>query len=107
MDGAGTPAALLMDRLGLSDDELCLVLAADPLEVLAGELDHRPELQILLDLTAEAAERVGDGVLRRWLRRSGPAGVPYEHLAARDFAAFEDDLGVLAERGFVLRGGGG
>jgi hypothetical protein len=91
-----------MERLGLSDDELCVVLAADPLAVLTNDLRHRPELQILLDLTAEAAERVGDGLLRRWLRRRGPAGVPLEHLLARDFGAFEDDLTVLAERGFVL-----
>jgi hypothetical protein len=91
-----------MERLGLSDDELCEVLAADPLAVLSGDLHHRPELQILLDLTAEAAERVGDGLLRRWLRRRGPGGVPLEHLRARDFAAFEDDLAALAERGFVL-----
>jgi hypothetical protein len=27
-------------------------------------------------------------------------------LLARDFAAFEDALAELAERGFVLRGGG-
>lgn len=93
-----------MERLGLSDDELCEVLAVDPLAVLGGELSHRPELQILLDLTAEAAEQVGDGVLRRWLRRRGPSGVPFEHLRARDFAAFEDDLAVLAQRGFVLGG---
>jgi hypothetical protein len=92
-----------MERLGLSDDELCEVLAVDPLQVLSNDLQHRPELQILLDLTAEAAERVGDGLLRRWLRRRGPAGVPLDHLRARDFAAFEDDLAVLAERGFVLR----
>jgi hypothetical protein len=92
-----------MDRLGLSDDELCEVLEADPIAILTGDLDHRPELRILLDLTAEAAARVGDGVLRRWLRRRGPAGVPLEHLRARDFAAFEDDLTILAERGFVLR----
>jgi hypothetical protein len=92
-----------MDRLGLSDDELCEVLEADPIAILTGDLDHRPELRILLDLTAEAAARVGDGVLRRWLRRRGPAGMPLEHLRARDFAAFEDDLAILAERGFVLR----
>ncbi len=97
-----SPAAALMERLGLSDDELCTVLGADPIAILSNELGHRPELQILLDLTAEAAERVGDGLLRRWLRRRGPAGVPLEHLLARDFAAFEDDLTVLAERGFVL-----
>jgi hypothetical protein len=29
--------------------------------------------------------------------------VPLAHLRARDFAAFEDDLAALAERGFVLR----
>jgi hypothetical protein len=92
-----------MERLGLSDDELCDVLAADALELLANDLHHRPELGILLELTQEAAEQVGDGVLRRWLRRRGPAGVPIEHLRARDFAAFEDDLALLAERGFVLR----
>src|SRR3954447_3458729 len=98
-----SPTAALMERLGLTDDELCEVLAADPIAILANELDHRPELRILLDLTEEAAAHVGDGVLRRWLRRRGPAGVPLEHLLARDFAAFEDDLAALAERGFVLR----
>ncbi|HWI07250.1 MAG TPA: hypothetical protein VNT54_07005 [Solirubrobacteraceae bacterium] len=100
MDSA---AVLLMERLGLSDDELCEVLDVDPLAVIADELDHRPELGILLALTAEAAERVGGAILRSWLRRSGPTGVPIEHLRARDFRAFEDDLAVLAERGYVLR----
>ena len=96
-------AVALMERLGLSDDELCEVLDVDPLAVIAGELDHRPELGILLALTAEAAERVGGTILRSWLRRSGPTGLPIEHLRARDFEAFEDDLAVLAERGYVLR----
>jgi len=100
-----TPAVDLIERLGLSDDELCEVLAVDPLAVLTGELAHRPELRILLDLTAESAERVGDAVLRRWLRSRGPNGIPFEHLRARDFAAFEDDLEILAARGFVLGGG--
>jgi hypothetical protein len=98
-----TPAAELMDRLGLSDDELCEVLAVDPLQVITGELDHRPELAILLALTAEASERVGPRTLRSWLRRKGPNGTPLQHLTARDFAAFEDDLALLAERGYVLR----
>ena len=92
-----------MERLGLSDDELCEVLAVDPLQVLTDELTHRPELQILLALTDEASERVGSGVLRIWLRRRGPDGVPLEHLRMRDFQAFEDDLELLARRGFVLR----
>ena len=97
-------AADLMLRLGLSDDELCEILAVDPISVLTGELAHRPELAILLDLTDEAAARVGDGVLRSWLRRRGPGGIPFEHLLARDFAAFEDDLELLERRGFVLGG---
>jgi hypothetical protein len=92
-----------MERLGLSDDELCAVLAVDPLAVITNELDHRPELAILLALTAEAADRVGERILRSWLRRSGPNGTPFAHLSARDFAAFEDDLAILAERGYVLR----
>jgi hypothetical protein len=98
-----SPAVVLMERLGLTDEELCQVLAVNPLAVITNELDHRPELAILLDLTAEAADRVGDGTLRSWLRRSGRSGTPVDHLKARDFQRFEDDLATLAERGFVVR----
>jgi hypothetical protein len=70
--------------------------------VVSGELDHRPELPILLDLLAEAEERAGAAVLRRWVRAAGPAGRPIEQLLARDFAAFEKTLEQLGERGFVL-----
>ena len=99
------PAVRLMQRLGLSDDELCTVLDVDPITVITGELDHRPELGILLALTAEAEDRVGTGLLRRWTRTAGPAGRPLDHLLARDFAAFEDAITTLAERGFVIGGG--
>ncbi|MGB2710232.1 MAG: hypothetical protein WBC33_01860 [Conexibacter sp.] len=92
-----------MDLLGLSEDELCTTLAADPLTLLSGQLDHRPELAILLDLLVEAEQRAGAAVLRRWVR-TGPV-CPLDLLLARDFAAFEDALGELAARGFVLRGG--
>jgi len=95
-----------MDLLGLSEEELCEVLDADPLTLLSGQFDHRPELGILLDLLAEADERAGAAVLRRWVRAAGPTGRPLDHLRARDFGAFEDDLAALAQRGFVLRGGG-
>jgi hypothetical protein len=105
-------AARLMDLLGLSEDELCTILAADPLMLLSGQLEHRPELPILLDLLAEAEDQAGAIVLRRWVRASGPAGVgkrgrirPLDALLRRDFAAFENALGELARRGFVLRGG--
>lgn len=95
-----------MELLGLSEDELCAILDVDPLTLLSGQLEHRPELPILLDLLAEAQERAGAPVLRRWVRARSPSGRPLDHLVARDFAAFEDDLATLAERGFVLRGGG-
>ena len=101
-----TAAAVLMDRLGLTEDELCAVLGVDPLTVIAGDLDDKPQLPILLALTGEAAERVGEDVLRRWLRAAGPRGRPVDHLLVSDYGAFEDDLGTLAERGLVLRGGG-
>jgi hypothetical protein len=100
-------AAHLMQLLGLTEDELCGVLDVDPLTLLSGQLDHRPELPILLDLLAEAEERAGAPVLRRWVRASGKHGKPMDLLLARDFANFEDALADLAERGFVLRGGGG
>jgi hypothetical protein len=95
-----------MDLLGLGEDELCTALDADPLTLLSGQLDHRPELPILLDLLAEARERAGAAVLRRWVRAAGPSGRPIDQLMSRDFAAFEDSLATLADRGFVLRGGG-
>jgi hypothetical protein len=78
------------------------VLDADPLSVITGELEHKPELPILLDLLAEAEERAGAPVLRRWVRAAGPSGRPLDLLLAHDFGAFEDALGVLATRGFVL-----
>ena len=99
-------AARLMELLGLSEEELCRVLDVDPLTVLSGQLQHRAELPILLDLLDDASEQAGPAVLRRWVRASGPAGRPIDALLARDFAAFEDALAELAERGFVLRGGG-
>jgi len=95
-----------MDLLGLTDEELCATLDADPLMVVSGQLDHRAEIPILLDLLAEAEERAGAATLRRWVRTVGPAGRPLDHLLARDFGRFEDALGLLADRGFVLRGGG-
>jgi hypothetical protein len=100
-------ARRLLDLLGLTEDELCAILDVDPLTLLSGQLDHRPELPILLALLDEAEERAGAAVLRRWVRASGPGGPPIDMLTRRDFGALEDALVILAERGFVLRGGGG
>jgi hypothetical protein len=99
-------AAQLMDLLGLTEDELCTVLAVDPLSLLSGQLDHVGQLPILLALLEEAEQRAGTTVLRRWVRASGPSGRPLDALLARDFAAFEDAVEELSQRGFVLRGGG-
>jgi hypothetical protein len=96
-------AARLMDLLGLSEDELCQVLDVDPLTLLSGQLEHRAELPILLDLLSDASEQAAPAVLRRWVRANGPAGRPLDALVARDFGAFEDALVELASRGFVLR----
>ena len=96
-------AAHLQDLLGLTDEELIRTLDASALELLSGELDHRPELPILLDLLADAEDRTGKGVLRRWVRSTGPNGRPMDHLEARDFRAFERDVDELSKRGFVLR----
>ena len=100
-------AARLMELLGLSDDELCAALDADPLELLSGQLDHRPELSILLALLDDVGEQASPETLRRWVRAAGPAGRPIDALTRRDFASFEDAVAALAQRGFVLRGGGG
>ena len=96
-------AVTLMERLGLSDEELCAVLDTDPLTVITDELDHKPEIGLLLALTRD----VDPGLLRRWLRSTGAGGRrPVDLLLAGDFAAFEDALDLLVQRGFVLRGGG-
>jgi hypothetical protein len=100
-------AVRLMDLLGLTEDELCALLGVDPLTLLSGQLDHRTELPILLDLLADAEERAGAPMLRSWVRAAGSFGRPIDALTRRDFGAFEDALAELADRGFVLRGGGG
>jgi hypothetical protein len=95
-----------MEQLGLNEEELCQILQVDPLTLLSGQLDHRSELPILLDLLDAASQQAGAAVLRRWVRLRGRYGRPVDALLSRDFGRFEDALGDLAEHGFVLRGGG-
>ena len=73
----------LQERLGLSDDELLQALDADPLALIGDELDHRPELPILLALT----EPHEPSLLRLWVRNG-----PIDLLLARDFEGFESAL---------------
>ncbi|MCW3008954.1 MAG: hypothetical protein JWP17_3580 [Solirubrobacterales bacterium] len=96
-------AYALMERLGLAEDELCRVLGSDPLSILSGQADHDPRLRILLDLTAEAEVKVGPEALRLWTRRQPQLGF----LLDGDFAAFEDALTILAERGLTISRGPG
>ncbi|HLH64600.1 MAG TPA: hypothetical protein VKV27_02770 [Solirubrobacteraceae bacterium] len=96
-------AARLMELLGLSEEELCTILDADPLSVVSGQLEHRHELAILDALLSEARERLSSAALRSWLRAPGAAGRPLDALLARDFQSFEDALEQLAQRGFVPR----
>jgi hypothetical protein len=102
----GERAVRLMELLGLSENELCATLDVDALSLLSGQLEQSAELPILLALLDQASERAGALVLKRWVRSSGPAGRPIDALVNRDFAAFEDALAELEQRGFVLRGGG-
>jgi len=96
-------AAALQRRLGLTDDELLTVLHEDALTVITDDLDHRPEVPMLLQLTAEPAERLGEERFTKWVRASGPKGRPLDHLLKRDFGAFETALDDLDERGFIIR----
>src|ERR1700761_7671437 len=82
-------AIRLMELLGLSEDELCQVLDADPLSLVSGQIEHRSELPILMTLLDEARGRASDAVLARWVRSGGPHGRPLDALLARDFGAFE------------------
>ncbi len=97
-------ARRLAELLGLSDDELCLTLGISALDVVSGGGDRVAAVPILLALLADAEERAGGAVLQRWVRTKTRNGVPVQLLTARDFAAFEDALGDLVERGFVIGG---
>ena len=88
-------AARLQTLLGLSDEELLTILDSDPLAVITGEEDTRPEIRILLQLLGD------DPPPRAWLR----AG-PIDLLLQRDFGGFEDALADYRERGFVIRSSG-
>ncbi|HET6550163.1 MAG TPA: hypothetical protein VFG79_16995 [Solirubrobacter sp.] len=88
-------AARLQSLLGLSDDELLAILGSDPIAVITGEEDTRPEIRILLQLLE------ANPPPRAWLRTGDPS--PLQRLTQHDFAGFEDALADFNERGFVIR----
>ena len=82
---------------GCGDDELCAVLDVDPLTLIGGELDHRPELR-------DPARADRGGRRARGGGRAAPLGAARRaRAAARSTTcwpatsrAFEDDLAALA-----------
>jgi hypothetical protein len=86
------PLSGLVERLELSDEEALAIFELDALSAISGEVAHRPEVEILAALTAEAAELLGGSVLARWLRAGPPGGRPLDLLLAGDFGSFEDAL---------------
>ena len=83
----------LVDRLGLSDEEALVIFDLDALGAISGDIGHRPEVEILDELTREAAEACGGaGMLARWLRAGTGEGRPIDLLLRGDFAGFEDAL---------------
>ena len=95
-------AARLQALLGLTDEELLRILGSDPISVITGEEDLRPEVETLRQLLREPEETLGASTLQRWVRTSGPRGRPLDRLLAQDFAGFEDALADLGERGFIV-----
>ncbi len=90
-------------QLGLGDDELCDILGLSPVQLLTGEADLLPQTAVLDELLRAAGEQVSAEGIQRWVRASGPAGTPLEHLLAHDYGAFENALETLLSRGFVVR----
>jgi hypothetical protein len=82
----------LAGRLALSDEEMLAIFELDALGAIAGEVEHRPEVEILDTLTLEAEEHLGAGATARWLRAGRAPSRPLDLLLAGDFAAFEDAL---------------
>ncbi|MGA2008547.1 MAG: hypothetical protein ABSH27_13440 [Solirubrobacteraceae bacterium] len=86
------PLSGLVARLALSDEEALAIFELDALGAISGEVAHRPEIQILDVLTAEAAELLGEGALASWVRAGQPPARPIDLLAAGEFGRFEDAL---------------
>src|SRR3954447_6134898 len=91
-------AARLQTLLGLEDEELLEILGSDPIAVITGEEDLRPEIRILLQLLEDNPPP------RAWMRAGAPS--PLQRLLQQDFAGFEDALADYREQGFVIGGGG-
>ncbi len=100
---SASAAARLQQLLGLSDEEIMVILGATPLDLIAGQEDEREDLRVLMALLNDAEEQAGAATLRRWVR-SGPfMQRPIDLLARHEWPAFETALEDLIDRGFTLR----
>jgi len=94
------PLPGLVARLELDDEEALVIFELNALEAIGGRLEHRPEVAILDAITSEAAGRLGEGALARWIRAGRPGVRPVDLLLAGDFGAFEARLAQrVAEAG--------
>ena len=76
----------------MSAQETLSIFRIDALEAISGEVGHRPEIDILDGMTADAAERAGEEALGRWVRSGAQTPTPLELLERGEFTAFEDAL---------------
>jgi hypothetical protein len=100
---ARTSSSELQRILGLTDEEILVVLGSSPLDLISGQEDEREDLRVLMALLSDAEEKAGAATLRRWVRSGPLTQRPIDLLARHDFAAFETALEDLIDRGFRLR----
>ena len=98
-----TASARLQQLLGLTDEEILVILGSSPLDLISGQEDEREDLRVLMALLNDAEEQAGAATLRRWVRSGPLTQRPIDLLARQDWAAFESALEELAARGFILR----
>jgi hypothetical protein len=96
-------SARLQHLLGLTDEEILVILGSTPLDLISGGEDEREDLRVLMALLNDAEEQAGAATLRRWVRSGPLTQRPVDLLARQDWAAFETALEELAARGFILR----
>lgn len=100
---SASASARLQRVLGLTDEEILVILGATPLDVISGGEDEREDLRVLMALLDDAEAQAGAATLRRWVRSGPLTQRPIDLLARQDWAAFESALEELIDRGYVLR----
>jgi hypothetical protein len=100
---SASASARLQHLLGLTDEEILVILGSSPLDLISGQEDEREDLRVLMALLNDAEEQAGAATLRRWVRSGPLTQRPIDLLARHDWAAFETALEDLIDRGFTLR----